>query len=344
MQGDDRLSDQEQSLIWQTAERILQDLADDASKSESLWTALVENGLSVTWVPEELGGVGCEVADAYDVIRLAGRYAALAPLVEMLIAGRLLALGGQSLPDGTLGVVPGRPGAREPENRHLSVPFADQTDVFIICCDAARVAFVARTNVTTSLRENDIGSERRDITIAGAAATSAFTVPTLINGLSRLDIEGAVARAIQVAGALEAVLSISVQYAREREAFGRPIAKFQAVQHMLAQIAEEVAAALTAALSAADTLASPPDDEAAILLEVASAKIRVSEAADKAMKLAHQVHGAIGITNDYRLQRYARMVIGCRDDFGSPAQWAQRLGEVVAARGGRAIWPTLTTR
>ncbi len=63
---------------------------------------------------------------------------------------------------------------------------------------------------------------------------------------------GAVVRSVQIAGALEAVLAMSVRYANERVAFERPIAKFQAVQHNLARLAGEAAAAMTAADSAAD--------------------------------------------------------------------------------------------
>ena len=91
---------------------------------------------------------------------------------------------------------------------------------------------------------------------------------------------GAAVRAMQMAGALEAILDPAVAYANERVAFERPIAKFQAVQHNLARLAGEVAVAIAAAGSAADAIANAPArfDEA-VFLEAASAKIRVGEAA-----------------------------------------------------------------
>ncbi|MDI4239612.1 acyl-CoA dehydrogenase family protein, partial [Bradyrhizobium sp. Arg237L] len=82
-------------------------------------------------------------------------------------------------------------------------------------------------------------------------------------------------------GALEAMLELSVRYSTERVAFERTISKYQAVQHNLARLGGEVAAAVTAATSAADAMSADPRDTDGILLEVASAKIRCGEAADK---------------------------------------------------------------
>ena len=70
-----------------------------------------------------------------------------------------------------------------------------------------------------------------------------------------LMLMGAAVRSVETAGALEAILDLTVRYANERVAFERPIAKFQAVQHNLARLAGEVAAAMTAAGSAADAIA-----------------------------------------------------------------------------------------
>ncbi len=77
-------------------------------------------------------------------------------------------------------------------------------------------------------------------------------------GRAAFTLMGATVRAMQMAGALEAILDLAVAYANERVAFGRPIAKFQAVQHNLARLAGEVAAAIAAAGSAADAIASTP--------------------------------------------------------------------------------------
>ena len=155
---------------------------------------------------------------------------------------------------------------------------------------------------------------------------------------------GAAVRAMQMAGALQSILDRSVAYAKERVAFERPIGGFQAVQHNLARLAGETAAALAAAGSAADAIASEASFNEAVLLEVASAKIRVGEAAETGAAIAHQVHGAIGFSREHVLHRYTQRLWAWRDDFGSESHWAARLGAEVARKGADALWPALAAR
>ena len=132
-----------------------------------------------------------------------------------------------------------------------------------------------------------------------------------------LMLMGAAVRSVETAGALEAILSLSVAYANERVAFERPIGKFQAVQQNLARLAGEVAAALAVSGSAADTLAQGRHLRRAALLEAASAKIRCAEAAAEGSAIAHQVFGAIGFTQEHVLHRFTLRMLSWRDDFGN---------------------------
>src|SRR5207248_10566106 len=122
-------------------------------------------------------------------------------------------------------------------------------------------------------------------------------------------------------------------------AFGRPIGKFQAVQHHLARLAGETAAALAAAGSAADTIAGTGSFDDGIFLEAASAKIRCAEAAAEGAAIAHQVHGAIGFTKEHILHRYTLRMLAWRDDFGNESYWAVELGNKIAAGGADEFWP-----
>ncbi len=155
---------------------------------------------------------------------------------------------------------------------------------------------------------------------------------------------GAAVRATQMSGALQSILDRSVAYAKERVAFERPIGGFQAVQHNLARLAGETAAALAAAGSAADAICTEPEFNDAVFLEVASAKIRVGEAAETGAAIAHQVHGAIGFSREHVLHRYTQRLWAWRDDFGDESAWAVRLGAKVAAHGADALWPALARR
>jgi acyl-CoA dehydrogenase len=87
----------------------------------------------------------------------------------------------------------------------------------------------------------------------------------------------------------------------------------------------------------------PPFD-AQIYLAAASAKIRSAEAAEKGAAIAHQVHGAIGFTNEHILHRFTLRMLAWRDDFGNESYWAVELGRKVAAAGADAFWPLLASR
>ncbi|MDU6378319.1 MAG: acyl-CoA dehydrogenase family protein, partial [Bradyrhizobium sp.] len=139
-------------------------------------------------------------------------------------------------------------------------------------------------------------------------------------------------------------LEISVTYAGERVAFEKPIGKFQAVQHNLARLAGEAAAANAAATSAADAIARSGAFDDAVFLEAASAKIRCAEAAEKGAAIAHQVHGAIGFTTEHILHRFSLRALAWRDDFGSESHWAVALGRRIAARGADELWPLVASR
>jgi acyl-CoA dehydrogenase len=155
---------------------------------------------------------------------------------------------------------------------------------------------------------------------------------------------GSAIRSVETAGALEAILSLSVAYANERVAFERPIGKFQAVQQNLARLAGEVAAALAVAGSAADTIAQADTFDDAVFLEAASAKIRTADAATEGAAIAHQVFGAIGYTKEHVLHRFTLRMLSWRDDFGNESYWAAELGKRVARRGADEFWPLVASR
>ena len=152
---------------------------------------------------------------------------------------------------------------------------------------------------------------------------------------------GAVMRSQQMAGAMTRVLQQCIQYARDREQFGRPIGRFQAVQHNIAMLAAETAAAGSAADAAVKAIDRYGLDDPRTKIAVASGKIRSGEAAGSGAAIAHQVHGAMGYTHEYSLHQSTRRLWAWRDDFGPESLWAGRLGRQVAAAGDSELWPAL---
>jgi acyl-CoA dehydrogenase len=148
---------------------------------------------------------------------------------------------------------------------------------------------------------------------------------------------GALTRILMMAGALENILEITVNYASERSQFGRPINRFQAVQHHLAQLAGETAAATVAANCAGDSYG-----DKGVSREIAMAKIRVNEAAGKVSRVAHQVLAAIGFTYEHTLHHSTRRLWSWRDEFGTEADWENVVTEELLKLQENGLWSMIT--
>jgi acyl-CoA dehydrogenase len=347
-------------IVADTAARIFADLADPQTITRSkdqawkgrLWRALDEAGLPLAWVPEEFGGAGVSLEEGFAILGAAGRFALAAPLAETMLAGWLLARARLQSPAGAMSVAPTRPHERIRLDREGTlrgaalVPFADETQHVAVLADSergAQVALVATRACRQSDARNLAGDSAPIIDFAGVEPLQIAPAPADFDMQSLL-LMGAAMRAMQTAGALQAVLAMSVAYANERVAFERKIGKFQAVQQNLARLAGEAAAALAAAGSAADTLATGEQSEDAAFLEAASAKIRCAEAATEGASIAHQVFGAIGFTQEHALHRFTLRMLGWRDDFGNESWWAAELGRRVARAGADEFWPLVASR
>jgi alkylation response protein AidB-like acyl-CoA dehydrogenase len=346
------------SIITDTATKIFQDLceADTVNKAEkgewpkALWDALEESGLPLTWVSDEFGGAGAELADGFAVLRVAGRFAAPVPLAETLLAGWLLAEAKIAAPAGPMTIAPVHEdgdirvdvsGKLAGRARH--VPFArDAEHIAVVATrDGEKVVGLVAAKGLAISPGVGLSGEPRD-TVSFDGATAIAVAPAAELDPARLTLIAAAARTQQMAGALERILEQSVQYSLDRVQFGRPIAKFQAVQQNLANLAGEVAAAGAAADGAAEALAAHGIANDITAAEVAIAKLRVGDAAGAGAAIAHQVHGAMGFTYEHTLHHSTRRLWGWREEFGNETLWAERLGRMVAAAGADALWPFVT--
>jgi acyl-CoA dehydrogenase len=350
-----------ENIVAQTAEKIFADLADAQTVNSDkqgqwkapLWQALSKAGLPLSWVPEDCGGSGASLAEGFSVLSSAGRFAVAVPLAETMLAGWLLAQASISSPEGPMTVAPASPRDRITLNsdgtlsgRARGVPFAkDARHIAVLAQGSAglSIALVETAACRIEPGLNLAGDGSETVTLNNVQAVAAKPAPKGFDQ-SRLMLMGGVVRSLQIAGSLESMLEVSVRYSNERVAFEKKISKFQAVQHNLAKLAGESAAALAAATSAADAIANSASFDDEVFLEAASAKIRCSEAAEKGAAIAHQVHGAIGFTIEHILHRYTLRALAWRDDFGSESYWAVELGKLVAARGADELWPLVASR
>ena len=147
-----------------------------------------------------------------------------------------------------------------------------------------------------------------------------------------------------MAGAMGQALALSIEHVNTRQQFGRPLGKFQAVQQSLAVMACEVRAVEAAAAALAARLDTVGLDATAANLELAAATLRANRAVGVVTAIAHQVHGAIGFTEEYDLNRVTIPLMRWRSAHGNDAYWAQHLGRQVAGLGGRGLWEAMTAR
>lgn len=154
-----------------------------------------------------------------------------------------------------------------------------------------------------------------------------------------IDDIGAVVRSQQIAGASEAILTMCVNYVNVREQVGRPIAKFQAIQHHLAALAGEVASITCTADVASLSLIGNNFNASGVDTATASAKVRAGTSGAEVIRIAHQVHGAIGFTEEYDLHRFFKRIWSWREEFGNEMISSCRLGQRVTNNENPGIWP-----
>ncbi len=357
MSGDSELrtilGDQVNRLLADRVGKNELESAETGASQQALWQAIEENGLPSVLVPEDQGGVGGGWDEAEVVIRAAGKYQAPVPLVENILAGWLLSHAGLEMPLGMTSLAPVRAnealslvrsgGGYRITGEATRVPWGrsvGQLAVFCRCDGDPFVALVPKAAWRVMLEDRNIAAEPRDTLHFDGMVSAAGALPAAIDP-DHLYAFGALARASQIAGALESVLENTVQYANDRTQFGKPIGKFQAVQQELARMAGEVAAA-GAAVEAASRAADRRQNDA--LFELAVAKIRASEAASIVAGITHQTHGAMGFTYEHTLHFATRRLWSWRAEFGSETYWAEALGRSLAAKGALALWPGLVDR
>ncbi|SEP28883.1 acyl-CoA dehydrogenase family protein [Trujillonella endophytica] len=352
----------EQDLLVETVVDILGGhepfvLTPDRPWDEPLWAALVETGLTGVGVPEDAGGSGGELADAVAVVRTLAAGAAAVPAAEqLLVAAPALLAADLDLPAPeeplTIAVADAvtahpsddgdGPGRWTLSGTAVDVPWAGVArHVAVLAAPPAGIegsvlALVDAAGLAATSAVNLAGEPRGSLVLDGVPASGALLRP---EQAAHVRARYALARAVQIAAALERVLSWTVQYAGERHQFGRPLAKFQAIQMELAEMAGEVTA-VTAIVDAAVQGLDRRSPELPLL--AAAAKVRAGAAVEVVARLAHQVHGAIGFTQEYRLHHLTRRCWSWRDEAGNEATWSAFLGAGVLAGGPDQLWATLT--
>ena len=290
----------------------------------AFWSKLEESGFADALVSEAQGGAGLALSDVFPLMELCGTCAMPLPLAETMLARALLANSGVERPAGSIALASGAPSA-DGCIRCASVPFGRVAD-WVLVQHGAQCLLLP---VAQAERGKAVFPLDAALTWGSAAVAAAKRVP----GDHDLHALQACAAAAQLAGTLMSVFTRTLQYANERHQFGRPIGKFQAIQHQLSVLSEHAFAARMAAQIGCRAAGVVPER-----LRVAVAKARTSEAALEVAALAHSIHGAIGFTEEFDLQLFTRRLHAWRQAAGSESYWHEVLGqELVDRREGLAL-------
>jgi hypothetical protein len=302
-------------LIEQCTPAVVRAIERGAS-AQVLATAISEAGFHELMAPEQSGGGDVSWRDFFDVVLLCGFHAVPLPLAQTL-AARALVSAPQELPPGLITFAPALARGLDGSLHALDVPAA-QVASHVLAAEGEHL-------VLLSIHD----AHRLPSGIHGSLAESLgwrASAGSLVG--SEVDTEhfqsiGALLHAGLLAGAMKRTFELTMGYANERMQFGKAIGKFQAIQHQLSVMAEHVAAARMAAEAA---FAS--GDGLPTVAACAVAKARTSEAAQLVATIAHAVHGAIGVTEEYDLQLYTRRLHEWRRTHGSEFYWNRQLGRL----------------
>jgi acyl-CoA dehydrogenase len=257
-----------------------------------------------------------------------------------MVANMLLARAGLSVSQGVVALVPDTTemkigqvgGAWHIQGEVDRIAWGRNADALLVV-SRGRIALATSGFRLIEQGQNVAAMPRDRIEIDAVLEFAELPGPSLLEA-------AALVRSLAMAGALEAVLSLTLSHTTQRVQFGQTLSTFQVVQHSLARLGSEVCAASVAADLAADAFAvGSPHTEAA----VAAARSRISDATATVTSLAHQMHGAMGFTAEHRLHWFTTALWSWRDEFGTASWWTRRLGETALANSKQGYWPFITS-
>ncbi len=311
--------------IGSAARRLFGDIFDGSAGQQAgdaaatQWAQCVEGGFVHALLPESQDGIGLSLSDYFSTALAAGACASPLPIVHTALFLRLLADATPelALPEGAITYAE-RAVVRDGALCALEVPWADVSQWAL--ADTPDGVWLLPV-------DGDAGNARHRV--CQGAGPNAWTAA----GGRALPVSGETLRAVAaagysalLAGALERMLALTLHHANERKQFGKPIGRFQAIQQQISAMAERVTAARMAA-----QMGFNDDVWSARIDSLAVAKAITSEVVPMAASVAHAVHGAIGVTAEFALQRYSGAAHRWRGAAGGEVYWRRLIGQRVLA-------------
>ena len=316
---------------------------DEKGYSPEVWSKMAEQGWQGLIIPEDLGGTGLGFLDLIVLLEEFGRALVPGPFIATTLAAIALLEGGsaeqkqQYLPRIASGEAIATLAITEPSARwdaegiqlqatkgangytlngtKLFIPDAHVADLLVV---AARTGgsgengislFIvdARSpGISTEVLKTIASDKQCEVKFENVQVPAANLLGAEGQGwepLQRIMLKATVMECAYLVGLAQMDFEISVNYAKERVQFGRPIGSFQAIQHKCADMVTDVDGARFIMYRAAWSVAEGEPDAA---LNVHMAKAWCSEATRRVVAHGQQIHGGIGFTKDYKIQLFFR--------------------------------------
>jgi len=331
--------DEDQEALADTARRFLmtemtpeliRELWDsETGRSGSVWAQLAAQGMTALSVPEAHGGMGMSATEWGLLAQTWGYFGGPEPLVETALVGVALL---EKLPasdwrDTLLAQIAGG-GARVAIGHPVNPYVSDAHVAHVLLCERdGELHRINRDACTLSAVESVDPSRRlfaldwepgRDTLVADAQTAA----PLLDLALDY----GAFGVAAQLLGLTQRVLDAAIDYSAQRKQFGKPIGSYQAVKHLLADVAIRHEFARPVVYRAAVALAQNDPQRA---LYVSHAKLAALTAAQLAARHAIQVHGAMGYTWELDLQIFVKRIWALAGSWGDASFHRARVAQTL---------------
>lgn len=324
-------------MLADTAERFLERNAPEPGQGTSadFFSAVQETGLPLALAPEDVGGIEGAWSDAAIIARIWGRNAAPLPIVEMMLAGKLAGIVGEEALQASV-AQPGKlrlTADQQLEGDPIEAAWFDEATAVIAVAESGsggrQVVLIAIENPAAGV--DLAGQPRLRISPEDVPASAIRVAGTLEHSI---EDKGALLTAAAMLGAMDRVLEIVIEHANTRQQFGRPLGKFQAIQHMISDAASEI----TATRAALDGALALADEGLIRAFDAQVAKVQAAHAATKVAATAHQVLGAIGFTDEHMLHYFTKRLWSWRDDWGRQGVFEEKIGRAAVAAGRDGLW------
>jgi hypothetical protein len=335
-----------QNDFYDSAERLFGEVCtptvirqiEGGADTANLWSELSSVGFTDALLPESANGAALTLTEVWPMLFSMGRHALPLPYAHTLLARAWLQqvhattcaqapVLAQGIPEGTMTFAPFRVASDGAGVRAAGVNFGLTANWVLVQSETA--VWLLPTSQAQRTPSGGHGSLDADLSwpadVTKASLLGQFQQPQFRELL-------ALSLAVLIAGAADRVFEMTLGWANQREQFGKPIGRFQALQQQISEVAEQVFGARMAAEMACRSSTWQPAPAL-----VALAKAQTSQAVARVVAVAHAVHGAIGVTQEFDLQLYTRRLNEWARAGGGAGYWSGVLGQQVLQANSSAL-------